>query len=534
MSEAISEYDLLIQHGRVIDGTGAPGVAADVGVRGGRIAAVGPRLEGRAGRVIDAGGRVVAPGFIDMHSHSDFSVTSAPEAANKVRQGVTTEVVGNCGFSPAPVRSRTLELLKEYSGFMGSRLSWDWQSLGEFYERVRERGCAMNLVPLVGHGTVRTAVMGFDNRPPAAAELLEMQRLVGEAMEDGAFGISTGLIYAPGFYGETAELAALAGVVRDGGGMYATHLRGEGSALETAMAEALRIGEEARVPVQISHIKASGRENWGKMTRALQMIDEARARGLDVTADIYPYIASSTTMTSLFPAWTLEGGIERFVTRLTDPATRRRIVDEVQGGRERWSQSNGSLRWDEIVVSSCQEQKAFEGKTVAEMAAATGRDPACAMMDLLVAEKGKVEVILFKMSEENVALGIAHPQVMIGSDSLARAAGRGGKPHPRGYGTFPRVLGKYARRERRITLEDGVRKMTSMAAAKLGLADRGVLAAGKAADITIFDAATVGDRATFADPEQFPEGIDYVMVNGRIVVEHGVQHPVLPGRVLKK
>jgi len=353
-------------------------------------------------------------------------------------------------------------------------------------------------------------------------------------MEDGAFGISSGLIYTPGCFGDTAELVALSEVVRDGGGIYATHMRGEGATLETSIAEAIRIGEEARLPVQISHLKASGRENWGKMARALQMIDEARARGLAVTADIYPYIASSTTMTTLFPAWTLEGGMERFLARIGDPATRRRIIDEVQGGREGWSRANGSVGWDEIVVSSCQNQKQFEGQTVAQIAAAMGQDPAEAMMNFLLAEEGTAAIILFMMSEENVARGLAHPQVMIGSDSLALATGQGGKPHPRTYGTFPRVLGKYVRQDKVITLSDGVRKMTSMAAAKLGLGDRGVLAEGKAADITIFDAATVGDRATFADPHQFPDGIDYVIVNGQIVVEHGVQHPVLPGQVLTK
>lgn len=527
-------YDLVIRHGTVLDGTGAPGVVADVGVSGGRITALGPHLQGEAARHIDASGRIVAPGFIDVHTHSDFTLLSAPGADSKVRQGITTEVVGNCGFSPAPVRPQTLELLKQYTGFLNPHLPWNWQRLGEFYRRLSERGCAINVAPLVGHGAVRIAVMGFDNRPPSAAELVQMQRLVGEAMEDGAFGISSGLIYTPGCFGDTAELVALSKVVRAGGGLYATHMRDEGAELESSIAEALRIGEEAGVPVQISHLKATGRENWGKMERALQMIDAARARGLAVTADIYPYTASSTTMTSLFPAWTLEGGMGRFLERLNDAAVRRRIIDEAQRGRNGWSRGNSTVGWDDILVASCRNQKVFEGKTVAQMAAAMGKEPAHAMMDFLLAEAGTAAIIMFMMSEDNVALGIAHPQVMIGSDSLALATGQGGKPHPRTYGTFPRVLGKYVRQEKLITLEDGVRKMTSMAAAKLGLSDRGVLAVGKAADITIFDAATVGDRATFEEPHQFPDGIDYVIVNGQIVVEHGVQHPVLPGQILRK
>lgn len=526
-------FDVLIKNGTVIDGTGAAGVVADVGVQGGRITALAPQLAGEASRIIDASGRIVSPGFIDMHTHSDFSLLSVPSADSKVRQGVTTEVVGNCGFSPAPVQPRTLELLKEYVGFLNPNLPWTWQRLGEFYQEVSATGCAFNIAPLVGHGAVRIAVMGFDDRPPTAEELRQMQRLVRDAMTDGAFGISSGLIYTPGCYGDTAELIALAEAARDGGGLYATHMRGEGGTLENSIAEALRIGEEAKIPVQISHLKASGRENWGKMQRALQMIDEGLGRGIEVTADIYPYIAGSTTMTSLFPAWTLEGGMERFLERLRDLDTRKRIIAEVQTG-DGWSRANGSMGWNDVIIASCPHQKEFEGCTLQQLALELGKEPPHAMMDFLLAEQGKASIILFMMSEDNVALGMAHPKVMIGSDSLAMATGRGGKPHPRTYGTFPRVLGKYVRQEGVITLADAVRKMTSMAATKLGLTDRGVLAIGKAADITIFNAATVVDRSTFEDPHQFPDGIDYVFVNGQLVVEHGVQHPVLPGVVLQK
>ncbi|GIX49189.1 MAG: aminoacylase [Candidatus Tectimicrobiota bacterium] len=526
-------FDLLIRHGTIVDGTGAPGFRADLGVRGDRIAAIAPTLDAPARRTLDAGGLVVAPGFIDAHTHSDFTLLSVPGADSKVRQGITTEVVGNCGFSPAPVAPQTLALLKEYVGFLNPDLPWNWQRLGEFYAQVEARGCAINVVPLVGHGAVRIAVMGFANRPPDADELRRMQQLVAEAMADGAFGLSSGLIYTPGCYADTAELIALAQVVR-GGGLYATHMRGEGGTLLEALAEALRIGEEAGVPVQVSHLKAAGRENWGKMAPALRMLEEASARGLAVTADIYPYTAGSTTMTSLFPAWSLEGGLARFLARLRDAATRRRIVEEMQGGEGGWTRANGSLRWEDIVIASCRHQKAFEGQSVAQLAAALGQEPAEAMMDFLLAEEGKVSVVLFMMSEDNVARGLVHPLLMIGSDSLALTAGRGGKPHPRTYGTFPRVLGKYVRQERLLSLEAAVHKMTAMAAAKFGLADRGVLAEGKAADITVFDAATVGDQATYAQPHQYPTGIAYVIVNGELVVEQGTQHPVLPGRVLRK
>ncbi|MEE9148572.1 MAG: D-aminoacylase [Candidatus Tectomicrobia bacterium] len=527
-------FDLLIKHGTVIDGRGTPGVSADVGVSGGRITAIAPTVEGTATREVDASGCIVAPGFIDVHTHSDFTLLTTPGAESKVRQGITTEVVGNCGFSPAPVSPATLDLLKEYVGFLNPHLSWNWRSLGEYYQQVREQGCAMNIAPLVGHGAVRIATMGFANRPPTASELLQMQQLVGEAMEDGAFGISSGLIYTPGCYGDTAELVALARVAAEAGGVYATHMRGEGGTLEDAIAEALRIGDEARISVQISHLKASGRDNWDKMDRALQMIEAGLDRGIAVRADIYPYIAGSTTMTSLFPAWTLEGGVEHFLRRLAETDTRKRIIDEMQGGGEGWSRANGAVGWDDIVVSWCQNQKQFEGKTVAQIATAMGVEPPHAMMDFLLAEEATASIILFMMSEENVARGIAHPMLMIGSDSLALASGQGGKPHPRTYGTFPRVLGKYVRDEGLITLEDGVRKMTSMAAEKFGLSDRGVLAEGAAADITIFNAGTVTDRATFADPHQYPYGIEYVIVNGQLVVEQGEQHPVLPGQILQK
>ncbi len=528
------KFDLLIKHGTVVDGTGAPGIQADVGISQGQITAVAPDLDGEAVQAIDARGRVVAPGFIDVHTHSDFTLLNTPGADSKVRQGITTEVVGNCGFSPAPVSPGTLDLLREYAGFLNPHLSWDWQRLGDYYQQVQDRGCAINIAPLVGHGAVRIAAMGFADRAPTASELLQMQHLVGEAMEDGAFGMSSGLIYTPGCFGDTAELVALAQVAAAAGGIYATHMRGEGGTLETAISEALEIGEAADISVQISHLKASGRDNWHKMEIALQMLEDGRSRGIAVDADIYPYIAGSTTMTSLFPAWTLEGGIESFLKRLADSGTRQRIIDEVQGDEEGWSRANGAVGWEDVVISSCQNQKDFEGQTLAQIAVAMGKDPAHAMMDFMMAEEGMASIILFMMAEENVARGISHPMLMIGSDSLALAAGGGGKPHPRTYGTFPRVLGKYVREEKIITLEDGVRKMTSMAAHKLGLDDRGVLAEGKAADVTIFDAALVCDRATFDAPHQYPDGIDYVIVNGQVVVEHGTQHAVLPGRVLSK
>jgi N-acyl-D-amino-acid deacylase len=527
-------FDLVIRNGCIIDGTGKARFKADIGINNGKIRAIEPGLPGETTSEIDANDRIVAPGFIDVHTHSDFTLLSVPGADSKIRQGITTEVVGNCGFSPAPVSPVTRHLLQEYAGFLNPHLSWEWNSLGDYYQLVRQQSCAINIAPLVGHGAIRIAAMGFKDRQATASELLEMQHLVGAAMEDGAFGISSGLVYTPGCFGDTAELIELAKVAAAAGGIYATHMRGEGGTLERSIREALQIGEAAGITVQISHLKASGRDNWGKMATALQMLEAGRDRGIRVMADIYPYIAGSTTMTSLFPAWTLAGGLQAFLQRIADRDTRQRIIDDVQGATDGWSRANGAVGWDDIMIASCQNQKHFEGQTLAQIATAMGRQPAHAMMDFLLSEEGSASIILFMMSEENVALGIAHPMLMIGSDSLALSAGKGGKPHPRTYGTFPRVLGKYVRDEGIITLEEGVRKMTSMAAAQLALHDRGELALGKAADITIFNPATVIDRATFTAPHQYSEGIDYVIVNGQIVVEKGEQHDILPGVVLSR
>lgn len=527
-------YDLVIRNGTVIDGTGNARFSADIGISNGKICAIDSDLPVAAASEIDATGCIVSPGFIDVHTHSDFTLLTMPGADSKIRQGITTEVVGNCGFSPAPVSPDTRHLLQEYAGFLNPHLSWEWKSLGDYYHLVRQQGCAMNIAPLVGHGAVRIAAMGFKNRQPTGSELLEMQHLVGAAMEDGAFGISSGLIYTPGCFGDTSELVELAKVAAAAGGIYATHMRGEGGTLEASITEALAIGEAARIAVQISHLKASGRDNWDKMATALQMLEAGRDRGIEVMADIYPYIAGSTTMTSLFPAWTLEGGLQAFLTRIADHDTRQRIIEQVQGATDGWSRANGAVGWDDIMVASCQNQKQFEGQTLAQVATAMGREPAHAMMDFLLSEEGIASVILFMMSEDNVALGIAHPMLMIGSDSLALSAGKGGKPHPRTYGTFPRVLGKYVRDEGIITLEEGVHKMTGMAAKQLGLHDRGELALGKAGDITIFDPDTVADRATFTEPHQYSDGIQYVIVNGQTVVEQGKQHDILPGVVLSR
>ena len=528
-------WSLLIANGRVIDGSGAPGVAADVAVEGDRIAAVGPGLRGEAARTIDARGLVVAPGFIDIHSHSDLVLDSCPSAESKVRQGVTTEVVGMCGFSPGPVAPAGQELVCDWmAGIVGNKPAIGWHSFGEYLDHVRRLGATVNIAQFVGHGALRLATVGADNRPATADERAGMARLLAEALDAGAFGYSTGLVYAPSVFGTTDELIELARSMAGRNGLYFSHVRGEAATLEPAYVEAIRIAEEGGVPVQIAHVKASGRENWGKMEAALRMIADARARGVDVTGDVYPYPAGSTKMDSLLPGWMQDGGIARLLERLADPAARKRAIDDCLEGGERWRTSSGSLGWDEVMIATC-SQPALPGKTLAELARLTGREPAHAMMDLVLAERACVSMVSWGQSEENVGMVIADPNTMIGSDSLSLHAGPGphpGKPHPRSYGTFPRVLGEYCRERKLVSWETTVHKMTGKPAAKLRLQDRGLVRAGFAADLALFDPATVRDEATFPDPHRHPTGIPYVIVNGQVVVDGPRYHAVPAGRVL--
>ena len=527
-------WSLLIRNGQVIDGSGGPAVAADVAVEGDRIAAVGPGLGGEAARTIDAKGLVVAPGFIDIHSHSDLVLDTCPSAESKVRQGVTTEVVGMCGFSPGPVTPSREELVRDWMGGIGNKPQIGWHSFGEYLDHVRALGPSVNIVQFVGHGALRLATVGADNRPATADEQAAMQRLLAEGLDAGAFGYSTGLVYAPSVFASTDELIALAKSMAGRGGLYFSHVRGEAATLEPAYVEAIRIAEEGGVPVQIAHVKASGRENWGKMAGAMRMIADARARGVDVTGDVYPYPAGSTKMDSLLPGWMQDGGIARLLERLADPAARKRAIDDCLVDGERWRTSSGSLGWDEVMIATC-AQPGLPGKSLAELARLTGREPAQAMMDLVLSERAGVSMISWGQSEDNVAMAIADPHTMIGSDSLSLHAGPGphaGRPHPRSYGTFPRVLGEYCRERKLVSWETAVHKMTGKPAAKLRLRDRGLVRAGLAADLALFDPATVKDEATFGDPHRHPAGLPYVIVNGHVVVD-GARFTAAPaGRVL--
>ena len=517
--------DLLIRGGTVIDGTGAPAVRADVAVTNGRITDVGAFTGRRAMRMIDARDKVVAPGFIDIHSHSDESmlINSAMESA--LHQGVTLVVCGNCGGSAAPLRGlAAVEADREYARLGITRT---WSSFYEYTGAVEENGSAINLCSFVGHGTLRMCVMGADARPPTQAELAEMRALLGRAMDEGAIGLASGLIYPPSAYGTEDELASLCEVVSAHGGLYASHIRDEGAKLLEAVEENLEIGRRSKVRVQLSHHKASGRKNWGKVRESVERIEAARQAGVDVQADQYPYTASSTGLAVTIPNWVHEGGSAKLTERLRDPAVRLRIRDEgTETGRA----------WDRIVIARARHRPEYSGRSVADLATAAGKDPLEWACDTLVEHDGAVDIIHHSMSEDDVRYVMAQPWIAIGSDSRANAPYGPlsfGKPHPRSYGTFPRVLGHYARDEKVITLEDAVRKMTTLSARHLRVQDRGEIRVGAWADLVVFDPGRVTDVATFDDPHRYPEGIEYVVVNGELAVELGETTALRAGRFLR-
>jgi dihydroorotase/N-acyl-D-amino-acid deacylase len=532
-----ARYDLVIRNGRVVDGTGRAGFVADVAVRGDRVAFVG-RLpaRARARREIDARGLVVAPGFIDMLGQSEQNVLIDPRAMSKVMMGVTTEVTGE-GGSIAPINER---LIKEDEDFYRRyNLTVDWRTLDEYFRRLARQGAGVNLATFVGATQVRAYVVGFDNRAPTPAELEKMKALVAEAMREGALGVSTSLQYVPARFAKTDEIVELAKVARRYGGIYATHQRSEANALDSSLAEVFEIARRAQIPVEIWHLKTAYRKNWGRMPEVLSKIRAARARGLDVTADVYPYTAASTSLSACLPPWALEGGTEKMLARLSDPATRERIRQDILKDTSEWENIYlGSGGATGVLIGSVvnRDLEGLQGKRVSEIAKEQGKDELEALFDIIAADRGQTSAIYFMMSEDDLRAALRAPFVSICTDSGARATDgplAGSKSHPRGWGTFPRVLGRYARDERLFTLEEAVRKMTGQPAARVSLRDRGVLRAGAFADITVFDPARVRDRATFEEPNQYAEGVEYVLVNGQIEVDGGRRTDVNAGRPLR-
>lgn len=540
---------LLISGAKLLDGTGAPARAGDLLIEDDRIAEVGATSLA-PDEVLEARGMVVAPGFIDMHSHGDFSLPVDPDAAGKILQGVTTEVVGNCGLGLQPANANVDALYERILPLVFGEAGADAMlspTLGDYRARLAASGIAVNAAPLIPHGNVRCAVMGMAERAPTASEIEAMRQLVAQGMEEGAFGLSSGLVYPPGAYARTEELVRLAEAVRPRHGMYATHMRNEGAKLVEAVAEAIAIGERAGVAVQISHHKAAGQLNWGKVKTTLAMVDAAAARGLDVHSDVYPYTAGSSVLSSMFvPLWAFEGSLEKLDARLRDPATRKRLIRDVKDQQLAFVDLPPWLSFipkelllplvklvlgRSIVISSVKRQQRYEGMTIGAIARERRRPLHEAMLDLLAEEEFGVTAIAHVMSEKDVQRVMVHPRTMIGTDGMPM---REGKPHPRAYGTYPRVLEHYVGELHLLSLEEAVHRMTGMVARKLGLKDRGVLSPGAAADLVVFDPARVHDRATYAEPRRSPDGFAHVLVNGVRAVRDGKHTGARAGSVLAK
>ncbi len=528
--------DVVIQGGQILDGTGAQARQADVGILGDRIAMIGDLSNVSAVRTLNVASRFVAPGFIDMHTHTDETVFLNPQMESKIQQGVTTEVTGNCGDSAAPLYGAAYDTLRKSLQEYGN-IPLSWHSMGEYLDRVKEMGISTNYVTLVGYGTLRASVMGYAMRSPSSEELTRIQQLLSQSLEEGAWGISTGLIYPPCSYAGMDELVAVSRVAAGHGGIYTSHIRNEGDRLLVAVEEALTIGKQAGIPVQLSHHKAAGKRNWGKVQQSLEQIEKARSEGVVACADQYPYIASSTGLSTVLPDWAHEGGRGPLVQRLQDRETRARIAEEVRSERPGWENPAVDSGWHNIVVVGAKSDRALQGQSVWQIAENKRLDPVETSFNLLVENEGDVQVVIFSMCEEDVQAVMKKDWVFVGSDSTARAPTgplSEVRCHPRTYGTFPRLLGRYVRELRVVTWEQAIAKMTSGPARMLGLDRRGVLKEGNLADIVVFDPESIADTATFTDPHQFPRGIDYVFVNGTLTVDHGNHTGARAGQVLRK
>jgi N-acyl-D-amino-acid deacylase len=522
----VSHHEIVIRGGDVVDGTGAEPVPADVGIAGGRIQTVGSGLTGD--RVIDASEHVVAPGFIDLHSHADFSIEGWPAATTQLFQGVTTLLTGNCGFSPFPVAD--LAETKAATAFFGPELTWDWTEHDGFAAAVDRSAPAVNIAAQAGHSSLRLAAMGGVEKEASDEELASMSSLLGRAVASGAFGFSTGLIYAPGTYSTVDEVRHLVGVAAGHGLLYSTHIRNESDRLLDAIDEAIEAAKKGGARLQISHLKAAGPRNHGKVADALAAIDDAASRGLDVAADVYPYTASSTTLTTRLPAWAMDGGPEALLRRLADPAGRERILAEMRDPGRR------GLAPEKVVIADVGEGRfaGTAGLSLADVARREGVDDAEATLRILEEHDAAVAVVMHGMSDADVETVLRHPRVAVASDGWVMRPAGSGRPHPRNFGTFPRVLGHYVRGRGVLTLPDAVRKMTSLPASRLGMTERGVIRPGAVADVVVFDPGAVGDRSTFADPWQLSTGFSTVLVAGQVALDDGRPTGVRAGRVLRR
>lgn len=521
-------FDVLIKNGMILDGSGKPEFPGDIGIKYGKIIALenhGVIDESSSLNIIDAKGLKVSPGFIDIHTHTDTGLFINPNAESKIRQGVTTEAAGQDGSSVAPRKPKVVD---EEDDVDKRR----WESFSDFFELLEENKTAVNFVTFVGQGTLRGYVVGQNDRPATKEEIEQMKRLAIEALEQGVFGISSGLEYTPGSFATTEEITELCKVMKSYGGIYTTHMRNEDARVLEAIEEAIAIGRGAEIPVNLSHLKVQGKANWNKIDSVLNLIESAQSQGIKITFDRYPYTAFSTGLANLFPLWAREGGTERFMQRLEDKNELIKIKEHVLSRVESLSS------WDAVLIAGVDksENKQYEGMTIEQIVNASGEDPFEFTRRLLIDENGRVSMCGFGMSEENTKRILAHPSCMVASDGSARATYgelSKGNPHPRSYGTFPRVLGRYVRENKIVTLPEAIRKMTLLPAETLGISDRGKIAPGLFADIVCFNFDNVIDKADYVKPHQYPVGIEYVLVNGEVVIKNGEHTGKLPGKILK-
>jgi N-acyl-D-amino-acid deacylase len=530
-------YDTVITNGHIVDGTGSPWYSGDVGIREGRVAAIGNLSAAAQKKTIDAHGMVVAPGFIDMLGQSETTILVEPRLPSKIYQGITTEITGE-GGSIAPVNDAIIAADRSENDRL--KITVDWRTLAQYFARLEKQGMGINLATFVGATQVRRVVLGDADVQPTAAQLEQMKELVRQAMREGAVGVSTSLEYPPAPYAKTEELIALAAEAGKFGGIYASHMRSESDHVMEAIDEAVRIGREGKLPVEIWHLKVAGKENWGRMGEVVARIEAARHEGVDVAADTYAYLAWFNGTSAFIPPWAHDGGRAKLVERLKDPAMRARIRQDIlhppkDWGDDPWLEISGP---EAVLIGVVSNPKLLplQGKTLAEIAKLWNKDPMDALFDLLIEDEGLTENAVFGMSEPDVTLALQQPWVSINNDSSGTSPegilGRD-HPHPRAYGTFPRILRKYVREEKKLTLEDAVRKFSALAAQRVRLTDRGVLKAGMWADVVVFDPATVRDLATFDNPNQLSQGMEYVLVNGVPVIEGGKMTGALPGKVLR-
>jgi N-acyl-D-aspartate/D-glutamate deacylase len=529
-------FDIVITNGHIMDGTGSPWYSGDLGIRDGKIAAIGNLSTAQRSRTIDAHGMVVAPGFIDMLGQSELTILVDPRLPSKIYQGITTEITGE-GDSVAPLNDAMIQA--DHATYQHYHITPDWRTLRQYFARLEKQGMGINLATYVGATGIRRMVLGDADKQPTPAQLAQMKELVRQGMRDGAVGLSTALEYAPAPYAKTDELIALATVAAQYGGIYATHMRNESDSEMEAIDEALRIGKEAHIPVEIWHLKAAGKENWGRMPEVVAKIDAARAQGIDVAADTYAYTAWFNSLSAFIPPWAHDGGDTKLIERLKDPGTRARIRKDLLTPAKDWDNE-----WEEIpgpeavLIGVVQNPKLLplQGKTLAQVAKMWNEDPIDALFDLLIKDDAFTGVAVFGMSQPDVTLALQQPWVSIDNDASGTSPeGILGQehPHPRAYGTFPRILRKYVREEKKLTLADAIRKFSALPAQRLRLTDRGVLKKGMWADVVVFDPATIRDLATYENPNLLSQGMEYVLVNGVPVISQGKMTGALPGKVLR-